>query len=130
MEGKGENDDNLISKEAKVTSTRTNSSEDPDQEAPTTSTESEEATSAESAPAETTVKNADKIQQLDISLKNLEVDAKKGQENKVDNKETNKDTAAGKDQNQSEDEDSDDDEEAVLESSPCGRWHKRKEQVT
>ena len=30
---------------------------------------------------------------------------------------------------QSEDEDSDDDEEAVLESSPCGRWHKRKEQV-
>ena len=129
MEGKEENQETCNSsniKEAK-TSTRTSSSEDPDQEAPTTSTESEEATSAESAPAESSLAtNSDNIQQLD---KNLDVGGKAEQENKSDNKEGNKETTAGKSQHQSEDDDSDDDEEAVLESSPCGRWHKRKEQV-
>ena len=129
MEVKEENKETDIiskSKEAER-SARTSSSEDPDQEAHTTSTESEEATSAESAPAESSLAtNSDKIQQLD---KNLDVGGKKEQENKSDTKEGNKEITAGKSQHQSEDDDSDDDEEAVLESSPCGRWHKRKEQV-
>ena len=129
MEGKKENQETSTTskiKEAKV-SPRTSSSEDPDQEAHTTSTESEEATSAESAPAESSLAtNSEKNQQLD---KNLDIGGKAEQETKPDNKEGNKETTAGKSQHQSEDDDSDDDEEAVLESSPCGRWHKRKEQV-
>ena len=129
MEGKKENQETSSTskiKEAKV-SPRTSSSEDPDQEAHTTSTESEEATSSESAPAESSLAtNSEKNQQLD---KNLDIGGKAEQENKPDNKEGNKETTAGKSQHQSEDDDSDDDEEAVLESSPCGRWHKRKEQV-
>ena len=111
-------------------STRTSSVDDPEQETPTTSTESEEVTSAESAPSETTEKSADKDPQVDKSLKNVEAEVKQVQDNKNENKDGNKDATTGKDQHKSESEESDDDEEAVLESSPCGRWHKRKEQVS
>ena len=122
-------EENSISQKPADTPVRTSSSEDPDRDTPTTSTEGEEATSAESAPGDNAVKQTNKIQQLDISLKNLETDVKKGQDTKNEIKDGNKDITTGKDDHQSEDEDSDDDEEAVLESSPCGRWHKRKEQV-
>ena len=120
---------NTIPQKPVDTPAQTSSSEDPDIDTPTTSTEGEEATSAESAPGDNSVKQTDKIQQLDISLKNLETDVKKGQDTINEIKDGNKDITTGKDDHQSEDEDSDDDEEAVLESSPCGRWHKRKEQV-
>ena len=120
---------NTISQKAGDTPLRTSSSEDPDQDTPTTSTEGEEATSAEPAPVDNAVKHTDKIQQLDISLKNLEAESKKLQDTKNENKDGNKDIPTVKDDQQSEDSDDDEDEEAVLESSPCGRWHKRKEQV-
>ena len=120
---------NIISQKAVDTPAQTSSSEDPDPDTPTTSTEGEEATPADSAPGDNAAKHTDKIQQLDISLKNLETESKKAQDTKNENKDGNKDITTVKDDHQSEDEDSDDDEEAVLESSPCGRWHKRKEQV-
>ena len=121
---------NPINQNDRLTPTRTSSSEDPDQDTPTTSTECEEVPSAELPPADNSIKQSDKVQQLDISLKNLETEGnKKGNDTKKENKDENTEIKIGKDDHQSEDEDSDDDEEAVLESSPCGRWHKRKEQV-
>ena len=95
-------------------------SEDPEQEI-ATSTESEETTSAESAPAET-IRNVENVHPTDIPANNTE------EGTKGNDKDENKETVV-KDQHPSEDDDSDDDEEAVLESSPCGRWHKRKETV-
>ena len=98
----------------------------PDQDMTTTSTESE-TTSTESAPKENLPQSSENSQQFDVS-NTLKPGDKSTQDTKNVNEE-NKDKATEKEEHQSEDEDSDDDEEAVLESSPCGRWHKRKEQV-
>lgn len=87
MEGIGEskNKENLDSPEPKVILNNTSSSEEASQEAPTTSTESEDATSAESAPADTTVQNTKQIQEVDLKVE---------KESTVENKENKDGTPA------------------------------------
>ena len=98
----------------------------PEHDEPIASTESE-TTSTESASKDNSVQNTEDYQKSEPSI------TSKPQDNiikdNINAKEENKEEKKEKEEHQSEDEDSDDDEEAVLESSPCGRWHKRKEQV-
>ena len=96
-----------VLQDGKTAITGNDSSEDPDNEAPTTSTESEEATSAESVPPSESATNAEKIQQLDKELKNLDAGGKKDEPAKTDDIDTKDATQTGKSQNQPEDEDSD-----------------------
>ena len=109
-----------------LTSKMENNTVYPEHDEPTASTESE-TTSTESASNENSVQNTENYQKSEASV-TLKPDDNIIKDN-INAKEENKEEKKEKEEHQSEDEDSDDDEEAVLESSPCGRWHKRKEQV-